>query len=182
MPGIPRHTTQPRIREANPSDGNTIAAIYNAYVRNSVTTFELEPVAAAAMQARIEDVQARSLPWLVVEHAGGVAGYAYATPWKPRAAYARSVETSVYLAEDATGRGLGRLLYAALIERLREAGLHALIGGIALPNAASVALHEALGFVHVATFREVGFKHGRWVDVGYWQRLLPDACGASQRT
>lgn len=163
------------IRNAVPGDAEAIASIYNAYVRDSTATFELEPVATAAMQDRIADVQARGLPWLVVERDGELLGYAYATPWKARAGYARSVETSIYLAMDATGRGMGRLLYAQLIERLQAAGLHALIGGITLPNPASVALHEALGFVHVGSFREVGFKQGRWIDVGYWQRVLPGA-------
>jgi L-amino acid N-acyltransferase YncA len=165
--------TRTSIRDAVPGDAEAIASIYNAYVRDSTATFELEPVATAAMQARIADVQARGLPWLVVECDGELLGYAYATPWKARAAYARSVETSIYLAMDATGRGLGRPLYAQLVERLHAAGLHALIGGITLPNPASVALHEALGFVHVGSFREVGFKQGRWIDVGYWQRVLP---------
>jgi L-amino acid N-acyltransferase YncA len=163
------------IRDAVAGDAAAVAALYNVYVRDSVATFELAAVPGDAMRARIDEVQARALPWLVATRAGSVVGYAYATPWKPRAAYARSVETSVYVAADACGRGVGRALYAALIGRLRDAGLHALIGGIALPNAPSVALHEALGFVQVARFREVGFKLGRWVDVGYWQRVLPGA-------
>jgi L-amino acid N-acyltransferase YncA len=160
------------VRDANAGDAAAIAAIYNAYVRDSVATFELEPVAEATMQSRIDAVQSRGLPWLAIERDGAMLGYAYATPWKARAAYARTVETSIYLVPDATGRGLGRSLYAQLIERLRGTGMHALIGGISLPNAASVALHEALGFACIGRFREVGFKHGRWVDVGYWQRLL----------
>lgn len=170
--------TSTSIRDAVPGDVDAIASIYNAYVRDSAATFEIEPVAMPAMQARIADVQARGLPWLVVERDGEPLGYAYATPWKARGAYARSVETSTYLAVDATRRGLGRPLYAQLIERLHAAGLHALIGGITLPNPASVALHEALGFVHGGSFREVGFKQGRWIDVGYWQRLLPETHNA----
>lgn len=168
------HMTSLRIRDAVAGDAAWIAALYNAYVRDSVATFELETVSAATMQDRVDEVRARGLPWLVLEHAARVQGYACATPWKPRAAYARSVETSIYLAHGATGRGLGRTLYTRLLQRLDEAGLHALIGGIALPNPASVALHEGLGFVHAGTLREVGFKLGRWVDVGYWQRVLRD--------
>lgn len=160
------------VRDAEARDANAIAAIYNAYVRDSVATFELDAVAVAEMQSRIDAVQSRGLPWLVIEEDGTPLGYAYATPWKARAAYARTVETSIYLATDATGRGLGRALYAQLIERLRGVGMHALIGGVSLPNAASVALHEALGFSCIGRFREVGFKHGRWVDVAYWQCLL----------
>lgn len=170
---------QVNVRDARQEDATAIATIYNAHVRDSVATFELEPVAMTAMQARIGEVQGAGLPWLVIEsvHAvttPAVVGYAYATPWKTRAAYARTVETSIYLAHAARGRGLGWALYAALIERLRLFGMHALIGGISLPNAASVALHESLGFLPAGRFREVGFKHGRWVDVGYWQRLLAE--------
>lgn len=164
--------TPSSIRDAVTSDAEAIATIYNAYVRHSVATFELEPVATAAMQARIHDVQARGLPWLVAQAGAAVEGYAYATPWKARAAYGRTVETSVYLAAHAAGRGVGRQLYAVLIDRLRTAGMHALIGGIVLPNPASVALHESFGYAYVGTFREVGFKLGRWADVGYWQCLL----------
>lgn len=164
---------EPDIREARTHDAGAIAAIYNVQVRDTTTTFELDDVTVAEMARRIADVQARGLPWQVLERGGAVAGYAHATPWKLRAAYARTVETSVYLDAQARGRGWGRLLYAAVLERLRARDdVHVAIAGIALPNAASVALHEALGFVHVGVFREVGYKHGRWVDVGYWQRRL----------
>lgn len=108
-------------------------------------------------------------------------GYAYAGPWKARAAYARTVETSVYVAVDASGQGLGRCLYAALIQRLQDAGMHALISGISLPNPASVALHESFGFAHVGNFRQVGHKFGRWIDVGYWQLLLHAPDGVASR-
>ena len=108
----------------------------------------------------------------MAEQGGLVVGYAYATRWRARAAYRESVESSVYLAPEATGRGLGRALYDVLLPELRGSGLHAVIGGITLPNAASVALHEALGFTHVGTFREVGYKFGRRIDVGYWQKQL----------
>ena len=100
-------------------------------------------------------------------------GYAYAAPWRARAAYRHSVETSIYLAPGAGGRGLGARLYRALFAAL-PSHVHAAIGGVSLPNPASVALHERLGFRKVAHFREVGRKFGRWIDVGYWQRLLPD--------
>ena len=172
------HAISPlRIRDAGNGDAVAIASIYNAYVRDSVATFEIEVVTEAAMRDRIAEVQARGLPWLVAEDGSGVRGYAYAGPWKTRAAYARTVETSIYLAQDAAGIGIGRQLYTQLVEQLRVAGMHALIGGISLPNPASVRLHEALGFAHVGTFREVGFKHGRWVDVGYWQRVIASPAG-----
>ena len=123
------------------------------------------------MARRIADVTA-GLPWLVWETEGGILGYAYATPWKVRAAYRHAVESSIYLAPQATGRGLGPKLYGELIAELRTRGLHCVIGGAALPNPASVSLHEKLGFEKVAEFRQVGFKFGRWIDVAYWELML----------
>lgn len=162
----------PVIRAARPEDAAGIAALYNDYVLHDHATFETEPVAAADMATRLRAVADAGLPWRVAGDAAAIAGYAYATPWRARAAYRRSVEISVYVAPAATGRGLGRVLYQRLLEDLRSWGAHAVIGGIALPNAASVALHERLGFVQVAHFREVGHKFGRWIDVGYWQLLF----------
>ncbi len=162
-----------RIRDATAVDAGAIAAIYNGYVAGSIATFEVDPVADGAMQARIADVRARGLPWLLAEDGAGALGYAYAGPWRARAAYRHSVEASIYLAPQACGRGIGRMLYARLIDALRGLDVHAVIGGVSLPNPASVALHERLGFAQVAHFREVGFKFGRWIDVGYWQRALP---------
>src|SRR5688572_21995306 len=107
------------LRDATPGDATAVAAIYNVHVRGTTATFEIDDVDAGAMQRRIADVQERGLPWLVAEADGNVVGYAYAGPWKPRAAYARTVETSIYLDATACGRGLGRRLYAALVERLR---------------------------------------------------------------
>lgn len=161
-----------RIRSATPDDAGAIAGIYNHYVTNAVATFEEEPVPATDMARRIEDIAAFSLPWLVAESAGGIAGYAYASKWKGRCAYRFSVESTVYVDAATIGRGIGLLLYTALMERLREGNLHSIIGGIALPNEASVRLHEKLGFRQVAHFHDVGFKFGRWVDVGYWQLIV----------
>lgn len=162
----------PVIRTARTEDAAGIAAVYNHYVLHDHATFETDPVAAADMAARLRAVADAGLPWLVAGDAATIAGYAYATPWRARAAYRRSVEISVYVAQAATGHGLGRALYQHLLEALRGWGAHAVIGGIALPNTASVALHERLGFAQVAHFREVGHKFGRWIDVGYWQLLL----------
>ena len=163
------------LRDATSGDATVIAAIYNVHVRGTTVTFELDEVDAGTMQRRIADVQERGLPWLVAELDGSVVGYAYAGPWKQRAAYARTVETSIYLDAAACGRGLGRRLYASLVERLRAQGVHVAIGGISLPNPVSIALHEALGFSHVGVFREVGNKFGDWIDVGYWQLRLEAA-------
>jgi L-amino acid N-acyltransferase YncA len=159
------------LRRCTPLDAEQICSIYNHYVRETVITFEETPVSTGDMVQRITDVTAH-LPWFVWEIDGVILGYAYATPWKARAAYRHSVEASIYLAPQATGKGLGSRLYIALIEDLRHRGLHCVIGGAALPNPASVALHEKLGFTKVGEFREVGFKLGRWVDVAYWEFTL----------
>lgn len=161
-----------RIRGASAVDAAAIARIYNYYVQNTVITFEEEPVAAEAMATRMAEIENGALPWLVAELDDAVVGYACATKWKVRSAYRNSVETTIYLEQGHEGRGIGTRLYAELLSLLRAKGLHVAIGGAALPNAASVALHEKLGFERVATFRQVGFKHDKWVDVAYWQLLL----------
>ena len=170
--GVRTHMTNVRIRSASLTDADAIARIYNYYVQNTVITFEEEPVSAGEMATRIADTKAVPLPWLVAEVDGVVVGYAYAGKWKVRSAYRYSVETTIYLAQGCEGQGIGKRLYTELLSLLRSLGAHLAIGGAALPNDASVALHGKLGFERVATFRQVGFKHGRWVDVAYWQMLL----------
>jgi len=160
------------VRAAKLSDAAAVAAIYNHYVANSIVTFEEQPVPDAEMARRIEEVNAASFPWLVAAEGDDIRGYAYAAPWKRRAAYRHSAEITVYLADGRTGRGLGSKLYGQLLPMLTARGIHAVIGGIALPNPASIALHEKFGLRKVAHFEAVGFKRGRWIDVGYWQRLL----------
>lgn len=160
------------IRDAHAGDAAAIAAIYNHYVLGSTISMEEEAVADGAMAARIAEVQGAGLPWLVLHEDCVLAGYAYASKWRARPGYRYSVESSVYLAPERHGRGHGARLYRALLARLRAAGCRQVIGGIALPNPASIALHEKLGFEQVAQFREVGTKFGQWVDVGYWQRRL----------
>jgi len=169
---MPEHSPAPFVlRTCHPSDAPRICEIYNHYVRATVITFEETPVAEDEMAQRIEDVTTR-LPWLVWEEAGSIAGYAYAAAWKVRSAYRFAVETTIYLSPDFAGRGIGTRLYRALIDELRARKSHCAIGGIALPNPASVALHEKLGFARIGEFKEVGWKLGRWVDVGYWELLL----------
>jgi phosphinothricin acetyltransferase len=164
--------TEVIVRSASAADADALARIYDYYIENTVITFEEEPVSSQAMAERMAEVQALSLPWLVAEAENRVIGYAYAGNWKVRSAYRYSVETTIYLEHGYERRGVGKTLYAALLPHLRARGIHAVIGGVALPNESSVVLHEKLGFDHVATFREVGFKHGRWVDVAYWQLVL----------
>jgi phosphinothricin acetyltransferase len=160
------------IRTATATDAEAVARIYNHYVAGSHATFETEAVSAADMAARIAEATAAALPWLVAETRDGIAGYAYAKRWRERSAYRHSVETSVYLDPARTGHGIGRALYTALIDVLRPLSIHAVMGGVALPNQASIALHERLGFRKVAHFEQVGFKQGRWIDVAYWQLLF----------
>jgi len=159
------------IRRVSPDDAAQIAAIYNHHVANTIVTFEEVPVEEAAMRGRIAEIDG-SHAWFVAEVEGRVAGYAYASAWRARTAYRRSVETTVYLGNGFLGRGLGSALYETLLRELAQRGFHCAMGGIALPNAASVALHERMGFAKVAHFREAGWKLGRWIDVGYWQRML----------
>ena len=169
------------IRPAVLTDSASIATIYNHYVTNTVITFEEEPVPAQAMAGRIVEIQAQDLPWLVAERDGQVIGYCYASRWKARSAYRHSVETTIYLRHGHEGRGLGRRLYGALLDILKTRDIHAAIGGAALPNAASVALHEKLGFFHTGTYRKVGFKMGEWLDVGLWQKeLAPRSAAPSE--
>lgn len=160
------------IRSAHPSDAEAIVGIYNHYVANTTITFEEQPVSAEEMRRRVDVIQAAGLPWLVLEEAGQLLGYAYASKWKERSAYRYSVEISVYLKHGIQARGLGSRLYEALFSALAERGIHAAMGGIVLPNEASVRLHEKFGMKQVAHFEQVGYKFGQWLDVGYWQKVF----------
>jgi phosphinothricin acetyltransferase len=159
------------LRDASAADADAIAAIYNHYVAATTISMETDPVDADDMAGRVKDVQDAGLPWLVLVEDGRLCGYAYASKWRARPGYRHAVESSVYVDPAQRGRGYGLALYRALLARL-EGRFHSVIGGIALPNAASIALHERLGFRQVACFHEVGHKFGGWVDVGYWQLTL----------
>jgi L-amino acid N-acyltransferase YncA len=159
------------IRLATEDDAEAIAAIYAPYVRETAISFELEPPDAAAFRAKIRDVL-RLAPWLVRIDDGAVTGYAYASRFRARPAYRFTVETSVYVRADARGRGVGRSLYEDLLPRLVHQGFRRAIAGMTLPNTASAALHQALGFERVGAFHQVGFKFGRWHDVEFWEREL----------
>lgn len=163
-----------RIRLADDDDSAAIASIYAPYVEGSPVSFETEAPDQAEMRRRIE-AGAGLYPWLVADEGGAIAGYAYATAFRPRAAYRFCVETTVYLAQGRTGQGLGSSLYRLLIETLEAQGFAQAIGAITLPNPSSVRLHEALGFSPAGAYRQVGYKLGRWYDVGLWQRALAAA-------
>jgi phosphinothricin acetyltransferase len=159
----------PTLRMAQEDDAPAISAIYAPIVRNTCISFELEPPSEAQMRERIGQTLQR-LPWLVsVGAQGQVNGYAYASRHRERAAYQWAVDVSAYVHEDARGRGIGAALYGRLLALLAEQGYFQAFAGIALPNAPSVALHEAVGFAPLGVYRNVGFKHGRWHDVGWWQ-------------
>jgi len=160
------------IRPVEQPDVQAIADIYNHYVTQTKVTFEEDPVSTSDMAKRVEAVTAAGLPWLVAEKAHSVIGYAYAAPFHKRSAYRFTVEISAYLAPEATAKGLGTELYDALIPELQTKAYHRVIGVIALPNAASVALHEKFGMEQIAHLSEAGFKFGEWIDVGYWQMKI----------
>lgn len=168
---LPFMRAQAMTRACEAADAPRICEIYNHYVLETVVSFEEIPVTETDMAGRIERVTAHH-PWLVWEEDGQIVGYAYAGPWNARAAYLHTAESTIYLAPDFTGRGIGSELYAALVTELRRRQFHCVIGAIALPNPASVALHEKLGFSKIGAVREMGFKHDRWIDVGYWQLIF----------
>jgi L-amino acid N-acyltransferase YncA len=159
------------IRNALPADAPGICGIYNHYVEHSVITFEETPVEPKEMEGRIKEVQEK-YPWLVWEEKNEILGYAYASSWKGRCAYRFSAEATVYVRQDIRGKGVGKALYGTLLEELSRRSVHMVLAGIALPNEESQALHERFGFKKAAHFSEVGFKFGRWVDVGYWEKRL----------
>ena len=154
------------------ADAKAVAGIYNHYVTQTVVTFEEEAVSPLDMENRIHEVQSNTLPWFVAEREGEIVGYAYADKWKERGAYCFSTEAAVYVAADHMRQGIGALLYGRLLPALKDCGIHTVMGGIALPNDASIALHEKFGFKKAGHFAEVGFKFDRWIDVGYWQLIL----------
>jgi L-amino acid N-acyltransferase YncA len=163
------------IRDADPSrDAAACAAIYAPHIEGSAVSFEERVPSEAEMAARIEH-HAADHAWLVAERAGRVVGYAYATAFNERPAYRWSTSVSVYVSEGARSEGIGRALYEALFQRLRERGYRMACAGITLPNEASVGLHQRLGFELVGVNREIGFKQGAWRDVGWYQLQLAPA-------
>jgi phosphinothricin acetyltransferase len=159
------------LRQARIDDATAIAGIYNHYVHNSIITFDEEPVEPAYFEQLIAAANDRH-PWLVYAIDNEVVGYAYAGQWKSRCAYREAVESSIYLSHQHLNKGVGKALYKALLEKLATSGCYTVIGGIALPNDCSVALHEHFGFQKVAHFKAVGYKFNQRIDVAYWQLML----------
>lgn len=159
------------IRTAKISDAAQICNIYNYYVANTVITFEEELVSIQEMEHRIS-TYLEQFDYIVYEYDGEVIGYAYGSSWRTRKAYRFSTETSVYLKNGYTGKGIGLLLYKKLVENLTQKGFHSLIGCVTLPNISSEKLHEKLGFKKVAHFHEAGWKFDQWLDVGFWELIV----------
>ena len=161
------------IRLAEEHDAEGVLAIYAPIVRTTAISFEIETPTVDEIRRRIANTLAR-LPWLVCEHDDGILGYVYATSHRARAAYQWSVDVSAYVRESARRSGVGRALYSSLFEVLTLQGFYNAYAGIALPNPASVGLHEALQFQPIGVYRSVGYKLGKWHDVGWWQLLLQE--------
>lgn len=161
------------VRAATPDDAGALAAIYGHHVLNGFGTFEETPPSAAEMERRRLGIAARGLPYVVAEGDGAVLGFAYAGPFRPRAAYRYTVEDSVYVAPRAVGRGVGRAMLAAVIDTCEGMGVRQMVAVIGdSGNAASIGLHRSLGFTDAGVGRALGFKHGRWVDIVWMQKGL----------
>jgi len=178
MPSSPA-AAAPRLRIATPDDAAAIRDIYAPSITDSVISFEAVVPSTAEMRSRISSTLAGT-PWLVCERAGAVVGYAYASKHQARAAYQWSADASVYVSAAARRLGAGRSLYTALFTLIRLQGYRAVHAGITLPNAASVGLHEAFGFVPIGVYPKVGYKHGAWHPVGWWQLELAPRDGAPE--
>ena len=166
---INHHMEAQLIRRAEPGDARIISGIYNWYILNSTVTFETKAIDELEMRRRILEKLATH-DWLVAEVNGQIVGYAYYGVFRPRAAYAHTVESTIYLSEGSVGKGFGTLLYSSLIQSADKKGFLELIGVIALPNAASVRLHAKLGFREAGRLEGVGRKFGSYIDVALWQR------------
>lgn len=161
------------IRAAAEADAGALAAIYGHHVLHGFGTFEEAPPSPAEMEQRRRSIVQHGLPYLVAEEAGRILGYAYAAPFRARAAYRYTVEDSVYIAPDAMGRGVGRAVLAGVLSACEAIGLRQVLAVIGdTQNAASIGLHLALGFEHAGVGKNVGFKHGRWVDIVWMQKAL----------
>lgn len=161
----------PLVRDARDADLAAIRAIFNHWIEHSTASFRTAPDSEEQTRAWFRG-RGPEHPVLVAEEAGEVVGWASLNPHKAPGGYRHTVELSIYLRDGARGRGVGRRLMTELLERARAVGHHAVLGGVCTEQAASLGLHEAMGFTKVAHYREVGFKFGRWLDVAYFEKLL----------
>ena len=161
------------IRDVQIRDASGICDIYNYYVDNSTITFDTEPMSAEQMIYKIEVTQEKKHPFIVwISEDDKILGYAYCGGFRARSAYAKTVEISVYVDHNARRKGIGRALLKDLLDRARDGGYHTAVSVISLPNDASEALHESVGFELKGTIRDAGYKYERYVDIAFWQRML----------
>ena len=159
------------VRPATAADLDGAAAIYDEQVRVGISTFDLEPPPVSYWAHHLESTEPGD-HFLVADDGGAIVGFAYSSAYRPRPGYRLTRETSVYLSENARGQGLGRRMYDELLARVRADGVHVVLALVALPNPPSIALHEACGFEHLGTMREVGWEFDRWLDTAWYQKLL----------
>lgn len=159
------------LRKAASSDLQDILNIYNHYIKNTIITFDLEPISIETFRDQMLPVL-DSFPFYIAHCKNEILGYAYLASWKKRKAYDFTVESSVYLKAGNEGKGIGKLLYKQLFNDAEKYGIHSVIAGISLPNESSVKFHEYFGFKYIGAFKEVGYKFDDWIDVGYWQLIL----------
>lgn len=156
------------IRPVTVADAQQLVAIYNYYVIHSIVTLDLVPFSAKDFEEKISTISSQ-FPFIVYEENDEILGYAYANTFRTKSAYNKTVELTIYLKHNTLGKQIGKKMYSELIQQLKEENYHVLIGGLTLPNDASVKLHEGFGFEKVAHFKEVGYKFDKWHDVGFWQ-------------
>jgi L-amino acid N-acyltransferase YncA len=159
------------IRQIKDDDIVKITAIYNWYILNTAITFEIEAISPLTMQQRVHE-KLENHDWLVGESDQEIVGYAYYGAFHARAAYNHTVEATIYLAQEQTGKGYGKSLYGALMQSAKDHGFREAIGVIALPNSGSTTLHQKLGFSEVGVLKNVGYKFDRYIDVGIWQKSI----------
>jgi L-amino acid N-acyltransferase YncA len=158
------------IRPVTLDDAAQVAEIYNYYIQNTHHTFETEPLTIEETTERIGKI-IEDYPYLVAEEDGEILGYAFASKFKLLQAYEHTAEVWIYVKNQAKQKGVGTRLHMELFEQLSNINVHVMVAAIALPNDASIRFHERLGFAKVAHFKEIGYKLGRWIDVGYWQLI-----------
>ncbi|PKQ46967.1 GNAT family N-acetyltransferase [Confluentibacter flavum] len=156
------------IRDVNIQDAKQIVDIYNYYVLNSIVTLDLVPFSTQDFEEKIKTIS-NQFPFIVYEENNVLLGYAYANTFRTKPAYNNTVELTIYLKYDELGKQIGKKMYSELLDQLKKQNYHVVIGGLTLPNDASIKLHENLGFEKVAHFKEVGYKFNKWHDVGFWQ-------------